>query len=64
VAGFASYALGSRHDVAVASVLSAQFAAVAAFGAYLVWRERLGHLQMAGIAMIVAGVTLLATQTA
>jgi drug/metabolite transporter (DMT)-like permease len=64
VAGFASYALGSRHDVAVASVLSAQFAAVAAFGAYFVWRERLGHLQMAGIAMIVAGVTLLATQTA
>lgn len=64
VAGFASYAFGSRADVAVTSVLSAQFAALAAVAAYLVWRERLGGVQVAGIAMVVAGVTLLATQTA
>lgn len=62
VGGFASYAWGSRADVAVASVLSAQFAAIAALAAFALWRERLGHVQIAGVAVVVAGVAVLATQ--
>jgi drug/metabolite transporter (DMT)-like permease len=63
VAGFASFALGSRNDVAVASVLGAQFAAFAALAAFVLFRERLGRFQIAGIAVVVLGVTVLATQT-
>lgn len=63
VAGFASFALASRTDVAVASVLGAQFAAFAALAAFVLFRERLGRVQVAGIALVVVGVTVLATQT-
>lgn len=63
VAGFACFALGSRTDIAVASVLGAQFAAFAALAAFVLFRERLGRIQIAGIALVVAGVTVLATQT-
>lgn len=59
VAGFASYALGSRHGIAVAAVLASQFAALAAIAAYFLFHERLTRLQLAGIAAIALGVAVL-----
>lgn len=59
VIGFASYAVGSRDSVAVAAVLASQFAAIAAIAAYILFRERLGRLQLVGAVTIVAGVAVL-----
>jgi drug/metabolite transporter (DMT)-like permease len=59
VVGFASYALGARHGIAVAAVLASQFAAIAAIGAYFLFRERLTRVQLAGVALIIAGVAVL-----
>jgi uncharacterized membrane protein len=59
VVGFASYAVGSRDSVAVAAVLASQFAAIAAVAAYILFRERLGRLQLVGVVTIVVGVTVL-----
>jgi len=59
VAGFASYAVGARHGIAIAAVLASQFAALAALGAYLLWRERLTRIQIAGIVLIAVAVAAL-----
>jgi drug/metabolite transporter (DMT)-like permease len=59
VIGFVSYALGARHGLAVSAVLASQFAALAAVAGYLLFRERLTRGQVAGVAAIVAGVSLL-----
>ena len=56
VAGFASYALGSRDGIAIAAVLSSQFGAIAALAAVLLFKERLARIQVVGIAVIAAGV--------
>lgn len=56
VAGFALFAFGARHGIAVSAVLSSQFAAIAAIAAYILFRERLSPVQLAGVAVIVAGV--------
>jgi drug/metabolite transporter (DMT)-like permease len=58
--GFAAFTFGSRHSIAVSAVLASQFAAVAATGAYLVFRERLARVQFVGVATIVVGVAILA----
>ena len=59
VVGFALFAVGSRHGVAVAAVLASQFAAIAAVAAYFLFNERLTRLQLAGVATIVIGVAIL-----
>jgi drug/metabolite transporter (DMT)-like permease len=59
VAGFAAFALGSRHGIAVAAVLASQFAALAAIAAYFLFHERLTRLQLTGIAAIAVGVAVL-----
>jgi drug/metabolite transporter (DMT)-like permease len=59
LAGFAAFTFGSRHGIAVAAVLASQFAAVAAIGAYLLFRERLAGVQMVGVGTIVVAVALL-----
>jgi drug/metabolite transporter (DMT)-like permease len=59
VLGFALYAFGARHGIAVSAVLSSQFAAIAAIAAYALFGERLSRLQIAGVATIVAGVGVL-----
>jgi drug/metabolite transporter (DMT)-like permease len=56
VAGFALFAFGARHGIAVSAVLSSQFAAIAAVAAYVLFGERLSRVQLAGVALIVAGV--------
>jgi drug/metabolite transporter (DMT)-like permease len=59
VGGFTSYALGSRHGIAVAAVLASQFAAVAAVAAYVLFHERLTRLQLTGVVAIAVGVAVL-----
>jgi drug/metabolite transporter (DMT)-like permease len=59
VLGFASYAFGARHGLAISAVLASQFAGIAAVVGYLGFRERLGTVQVAGIVTIVAGVSVL-----
>ena len=49
VVGFALFAGGSRHGVAVAAVLASQFAAIAAVAAYFLFRERLTRVQLVGV---------------
>jgi drug/metabolite transporter (DMT)-like permease len=59
VGGFAAYAVGARHGIAIAAVLGSQFAAIAALGALVLYRERLSRAQVAGIVVIAAGVAAL-----
>lgn len=59
VLGFASFAVGSRHGIAVAAVLASQFAALAAVAAYFLFHERLTRLQLGGIVAIALGVAVL-----
>jgi drug/metabolite transporter (DMT)-like permease len=60
VVGFALFAVGARHGIAVAAVLASQFAAIAAVAAFLLFRERLAPPQIAGVAIIIVGVSVLA----
>jgi multidrug transporter EmrE-like cation transporter len=59
VLGILSYAVGARHQLAVAAVLASQFAALTAVAAYFLHGQRLSHRQLAGMAVVIAGVTLL-----
>jgi drug/metabolite transporter (DMT)-like permease len=59
VLGFAAFALGSRHGLAVAAVLSSQFAALAAVAAFVIFRERLTRLQVSGVSLLAIGVAAL-----
>jgi drug/metabolite transporter (DMT)-like permease len=53
-------AWGSRESIAIAAVMGSQFAAFAAVAAYILFGERIGRLQTAGVVIIIAGVTALA----
>lgn len=59
VLGFASFALGARHGIAVAAVLSCQFAALSAVVGYVFLHERLARTQLGGVIVLLAGITLL-----
>ena len=59
VIGFTCFAIGAQYQVAVTSVLASQFAPIAAVMAYVLFKERLGRLQIAGVAILVAAVTAL-----
>jgi drug/metabolite transporter (DMT)-like permease len=59
VLGFALFAFGARHGIAVSAVLASQFAAIAAVAAYFLFGERLARIQLAGVTLIVAGVGVL-----
>jgi len=59
VLGVLSYTLGARHGLAVAAVLSSQFAALTAVAAYVIHGQRLSRSQLAGLAAVVVGVSLL-----
>lgn len=59
VLGFASFAIGARHGLAISAVLASQFAAIAAVFGYVVFRERLARVQVIGVVTIVCGVTVL-----
>ena len=57
-------AWGSRESIAISAVMGSQFAAIAAVAAYFLFGERLGRRQIAGVVLIVTGVTILAAATA
>ena len=57
-------AWGSRESIPITAVMGSQFAAIAAVAAFLLFGERLGRMQVAGVVLIVVGVTLLAAVTA
>lgn len=59
VAGFFAFTAGARHGIAVAAVLSSQWATIAAVGAYIAFRERLGRIQLVGVTVVIVGVALL-----
>jgi drug/metabolite transporter (DMT)-like permease len=59
VLGFYSFTFGSRHGIAVAAVLSSQFAALAGVAAYVLFKERLGRIQLLGVCTVIAGVAIL-----
>jgi drug/metabolite transporter (DMT)-like permease len=59
VAGFYSYTLGSRHGLAIAAVLSSQFAVLAVAASYVLFGERLSRTQLAGVACVLLGVAAL-----
>ncbi len=59
IVGFISFTFGARHSIAIAAVLSSQFAALSAAAAYVLFREKLARFQLAGIAAIAVGITVL-----
>jgi drug/metabolite transporter (DMT)-like permease len=59
VLGNASYILGARESIAIASVLASQFAAFAAVAAFFLFRERLTLPQRSGFVAIALGVAVL-----
>lgn len=59
VLGFVCFAIGAQYQLAVMSVFSSQFAPIAAIAAYFLFKEKLGRLQIVGVAVIVIGVTAL-----
>lgn len=58
--GAGLYIVAAQHGVAEAAVLGSQFAAIAAIAAFLFFGERLARVQVAGVVLIVVGVTALA----
>ncbi len=60
VIGIASFAFGAREGIAIASVMSSQFAAIAAVAAIVLLGERLSRVQIAGVMTISVGVAVLA----
>lgn len=59
VLGFYSYTAGARHGIAVAAVLSSQFATLSGLAAYVLFKERLTRIQLLGVATVIAGVAVL-----
>lgn len=59
VLGFVCFAIGAQYQVGITSVMSSQFAPIAAVAAYFLFKEKLGRLQIAGVAVLVVGVTAL-----
>jgi drug/metabolite transporter (DMT)-like permease len=64
VVGFAAYIVGAQHGIAVAAVLAAQFAAVATLISFVAFGERLTRRQLAGVLVILAGVSAVAVMRA
>lgn len=64
VFGGAVYVVAATADIAVAAVLSSQFAAIAAVAAFFLFRERLQRIQVIGVVMVAVGITALAALTA
>ena len=59
VIGFTAFSIGAQYDVAVTSVLASQFAPLSAVLAYFLFKEKLGRIQITGVAVILVGVTAL-----
>lgn len=60
VVGIFTFTFGARESTGVTAVVASQYAPLVAVLAFVLFRERLGRLQVAGVALVVAGVTALA----
>lgn len=60
VLGYLAFTLGAVHSIATTSVMASQVATFTSFGGWLLFRERLGRIQVLGIAVLVSAVTGLA----
>jgi drug/metabolite transporter (DMT)-like permease len=58
VTGILSYAFGARTNIAIAAVLSAQFAALTPIVAFVLFKERLHKHQVLGICLVLIGVAI------
>ncbi len=63
VLGSTASAWGATDNIPISAVLGSQFAAIAAVVAFLLFGERLSRSQVAGVVLIVAGVTALAASS-
>jgi drug/metabolite transporter (DMT)-like permease len=59
VIGYTFYNWGAQEGIAVAAVLATLFAPLSSIAAFILFRERLATRQIAGIALVVIGVTIL-----
>jgi drug/metabolite transporter (DMT)-like permease len=59
VLGFVCFTLGARDSLAIAAVIGSQFAGLSAVLAYVLFRERLRRIQIAGVVAIAIGVGVL-----
>jgi len=57
--GYVAFVIGARESIAVTAVLASMFAPLATVAAFVLFRERLGRRQVAGIVLVVVGVTAL-----
>lgn len=64
VLGGAIFVVAATADIAIAAVMSSQFAAIAAVGGYLLFKERLQRLQIVGVIIVAVGITALAVSQA
>jgi drug/metabolite transporter (DMT)-like permease len=63
IIGSTAAAWGSTYSIPITAVLGSQFAAIAAVVAFVLFGERLSRTQIAGVVLIVAGVTALAASS-
>lgn len=59
VLGNATFTVAARDSIAIASVMASQFATISAIMAFLLFKERLGRVQVAGVALLVVSITAL-----
>ncbi len=64
VVGFFFYNFGSGHSIAITAVLGSQFSTLGVIGSYLLFGERLGRIQLAGVCTVIVGVSVLSIATA
>ena len=56
VLAFFTYQVGAEQNIAITAVLSSQFAPITTIVAWVAFKERLGRLQVTGIAIVLTGV--------
>jgi len=59
VIGYTFYNWGAQEAIAITAVLATLFAPLSSVAAFILFRERLATRQIAGIALVVIGVTIL-----
>jgi drug/metabolite transporter (DMT)-like permease len=64
IGGFLAYAIGARHNIAIAAVLATLIGAISVGVGRILYKERLTATQLLGVAVIFAGVATVAAVTA
>ena len=62
--GFFSYNVGAGHSIAITAVLGSQFSTLGVIGSYVLFKERLGRIQLVGVCTVIVAVSLLSVATA